>query len=39
MQTDEYEKLKQALEKLSINDSAITYDMENSQAFGFGYRC
>ena len=39
MQTDEYEKLKSSLEKLSINDSAITYEMENSQAFGFGYRC
>ena len=39
MQTDEYEKLKASLEKLSINDSAITYEMENSQAFGFGYRC
>ncbi len=39
MQTDDYEKLKSSLEKLSINDSAITYEMENSHAFGFGYRC
>ena len=39
MQTDEYEKLKNSLEKLSINDSAITYDMESSPAFGFWFRC
>jgi len=39
MQTDEYEKLKVSLEKLSLNDSAITYDIENSQAFWFGFRC
>ncbi len=39
MQTDEYEKLKNSLEKLSINDSAITYDMESSPAFWFGFRC
>jgi GTP-binding protein LepA len=39
MQTDEYEKLKSSLEKLSINDSALTYEMESSPAFGFGYRC
>jgi len=30
MQTDEYEKLKSSLEKLSINDSAITYEPETS---------
>ena len=39
MQTDEYEKLKTSLEKLSINDSAITYEVETSGAFGFGFRC
>ncbi len=39
MQTDEYEKLRKSLEKLAINDSAITYDMESSQAFGFWFRC
>lgn len=39
IQTDDYEKLKSSLEKLAINDSAITYDIESSQAFGFGFRC
>jgi GTP-binding protein LepA len=39
IQTDEYEKLKSSLEKLSINDSAITYEIESSPAFGFGFRC
>gem|GEM_PF-759739 len=38
MQTDEYEKLRDSLEKLAINDSAITYDYESSKAFGFGFR-
>ena len=38
LDSDEYEKLKQSLEKLAINDSAITYEYENSKAFGFGFR-
>lgn len=39
MQTDDYEKLKSSIEKLAINDSAITYDIENSQAFWLWFRC
>lgn len=37
--TNDYDKLKDSLEKLSINDSAIEYDLEDSKALGFGFRC
>ncbi|MCX6824928.1 MAG: GTP-binding protein [candidate division SR1 bacterium] len=35
----DYDKLKDSLEKLSINDSAIEYELEDSKALGFGFRC
>jgi GTP-binding protein LepA len=35
----DYEKFRQSLEKLSLNDSAFTYHPENSVALGFGFRC
>jgi len=35
----DFESLKYALEKLSLNDSSFVYQAENSQALGFGFRC
>lgn len=37
--SEEYELLKEALEKLALNDSSFTYEPESSQALGFGFRC
>jgi GTP-binding protein LepA len=34
-----YGDLRDALEKLALNDSSFTYDMETSVALGFGFRC
>jgi len=35
----EYERLREALEKLRLNDSAFVFEPENSNALGFGFRC
>ena len=36
---DQYEDLRDAMEKLSLNDSSFTYEPEVSIALGFGFRC
>ena len=36
---DEFENLREALEKLKLNDASFTYEPESSGALGFGFRC
>jgi GTP-binding protein LepA len=36
---DEFENLRESLEKLKLNDASVTYEPESSGALGFGFRC
>jgi GTP-binding protein LepA len=39
IEAEEYEVLKESLEKLQLNDASLTYEPETSMALGFGFRC
>ncbi|OGO72655.1 MAG: elongation factor 4 [Chloroflexi bacterium RBG_19FT_COMBO_56_12] len=39
VENDDYQNLKESLEKLQLNDASLTYEPETSQALKFGFRC
>ena len=39
IESNKFEDLREALEKLKLNDAALTFDPETSKALGFGFRC
>lgn len=39
IEANKYDELKEALEKLKLNDASLTYEPETSQALGHGFRC
>ena len=39
VETDDFEDLRDCMEKLQLNDASLSYEPETSQALGFGFRC
>lgn len=39
VETDAFEELRECMDKLQLNDASLTYELETSQALGFGFRC
>jgi GTP-binding protein LepA len=37
--TDQFEELRDCMDKLQLNDASLTFELETSQALGFGFRC
>ncbi|NML39401.1 elongation factor 4 [Chitinophaga sp. G-6-1-13] len=37
--TEDFEELRDCMDKLQLNDASLTYELETSQALGFGFRC
>ncbi|MBM3443258.1 MAG: elongation factor 4 [Bacteroidetes bacterium] len=37
--TENFEELRECMEKLQLNDASLTFELETSQALGFGFRC
>ena len=39
VETDDFEELRQAMDKLKLNDASLVFEVESSAALGFGFRC
>src|SRR5206468_7435141 len=39
VETEDFEELRECMDKLQLNDASLTYELETSQALGFGFRC